>query len=95
MAFFYVLNFFSATYSFPQPKMRLKCPFITNLVPENRENKTHKKFVKIEERKVKNIEKIYCCWCQTFRGEDFLEAVYILFTTCTAQLYLTSEWCQF
>ena len=45
--------------SFPKPKMSVKCPFITNLVPgkEHKENPI-RKVRKSEERKVKNIRKI-------------------------------------
>ena len=60
--FFYVLkfssHFFSAAYSFPQPKRSVKCPFITNLVPAKVAIEKHiRKVRKSEERKVKNIGK--------------------------------------
>ena len=49
---------FSAAYNFPQPKMSVKCLFITNLVPGKVEKENHiRKVRKIEERKVKNIGK--------------------------------------
>ena len=49
---------FSATYSFPQPKMSVKCSFISNLVPGKVEKKNHiRKVQKSEQRKVKNIGK--------------------------------------
>ena len=63
MTFFYVLNFSShflvSPYSFPQPKLSVKCPFITNLVLSKVEKENHiRKVWKSEERKVKNIGKI-------------------------------------
>ena len=50
---------FSATYNFPQSKMSVKCPFITNVVLGKVEKENHIRILwKNEERKVKNIEKI-------------------------------------
>ena len=58
MAFVTFRAVFSATYSFPQPKTHVKCPFITNLVPRKVEKENHvRNVVKSEERKVKNIGK--------------------------------------
>ena len=49
----------SVEYSFPQPKMSVKCLFITNLVPRKVEKENHiRKVQKSEERKVKNIGKV-------------------------------------
>ena len=46
--------------SFAQPKMSVKCPFITNLAPGKVEKENHiRKVQKSEERKVKTIGKIY------------------------------------
>ena len=50
--------FFSATYSFPQPKRSIKCPFITNLVPGKVEKENHiRKVQKSEERIVISISR--------------------------------------
>ena len=49
--------------SFPKPKMSVKCPFITNLVPRKVEKENHiRKVRKSEERKVKNIGKKSFCY---------------------------------
>ena len=49
---------FSAAYSFPQPKISIKCPFITNLSPGKVEKENYiRKVMKSEERKVANIKK--------------------------------------
>ena len=51
---------FSVAYSFPQLKMNVKCPLITNLVPGKVEKENHiRKFRKREERKLQNIGKTY------------------------------------
>ena len=43
---------FSAAYNFPQPKMSVKCPFITNLVPGKVEKENHiRKVGKSEEKR--------------------------------------------
>ena len=48
------------SHSFPQPKMSLKCPFIMNSVPGKVEKENHiRKVWKSEERKVKNIGKLF------------------------------------
>ena len=50
--------FFSGSYSFPQPKMSVKCLFFTNLVPRKVEKENHiRKDQKCEERKIKSIGK--------------------------------------
>ena len=52
------MPFFSAVFSFPQPKMRVKCLFITNLVRGKVEKENHIRTVqKSEERKVKKLGK--------------------------------------